>query len=602
MNNPKTAQVPGAITHYSDLDLSSQHITTANFMEFNVAKIMELVPKQSINIDMTTFTRLAPMPIPTFGNADIHNRAFFVPMRTIMKGWNEFISDTSYVNSDGQIYVPSVPMVHNNSILDFLTSNAGSTAVDFSDNPNAVYDFCLYSDTGSSSYRTFTPFGKWAYKLLRSLGYGIIFDYRAQGFEHSALPLLALLRVYYDWYYPSAYVDDDRSLSLRKFFEKEFVSGILFADAMTGQDLEEIFSVLYRVSYDSDYFVSAWDNPVAPNDGAFTTIGLNDTTGVNGVGHPSTASISSFSSSNGTPYFEGNANVTQFALDALKALNDYMKRHQLAGARTLDRYLSRWGVKLPDANLNRSVLIGSKDSKIQFGDVTSTSDTSDIDGAQLGAYAGKGIGLNQSEGFVNFSTDEFGYLIIVSTIVPKTSYYQGTDRMTFRLNALDFYSPEFDALGVQALATRELYVPIRSFGRENSVGSIDANNAVFGFVPRFADYKRGYDQLTGDYTLGSKNVGQEGWTLMRDVSQYFAGSDTQYENVVHSQEFVEGNDALQYNRIFYVTDNVEDKFNVIHKFDIMTRFPGKAMYDSYEFKEEDRAQKVTIDINGVKQN
>lgn len=598
MGTPKTANVATAIAKYSDLDLSCQHITTGNFMEFNVAKCMPLVPRQTIDIDKTTFTRLEPLSVPTFGNADIHDRAFFVPFRTIMRGWNEFITDTPYIDGTGSnVIINNAHMIKNRVICQALRQQFFSEQVSNPDEDNK-YDF-ISRHSGSTTYWRFTPAGKHIYKLLCSLGYRIYLPDNAPDMEHSALPLLAALRVYYDWYYPSAYVDDERAQSLQRWFSYDMYIAQPFSEAFTSSDCFQLFREINRVAYDSDYFVSAWDNPVAPNDSAFTGITFKDVTL---EGSP-TAIITE---ANGTSALTTTQRaISQFALTALKSVNDYLKRHQIAGARVLDRYLSRFGIQLESAKLNRSVWIGDKSSKIQFGDVTSTADT---DGSPLGGYAGKGYGLNQSDGYIHYTADEYGLLIMITTIVPKTAYYQGADRYTFHSSRFDFFTPEFDNLGVQALATRELFVPTYKLNGTDLTSGIDFNKAVFGFVPRYAEYKRAYDNLTGDYVLPSKSVGKEGWTLMRDVSHYYNDASPSgqieplYDSIVHAQSFVDGDDAEQYNRIFDITDNVEDKFNIIHNFVVKTRFPGRKLYDSYEFNDDDKAQHVNIDVNGVRAN
>ena len=595
---PTSTKQPIAVTHYSNLDLSSQHITTGNFMEFNVAKAMELCPRQSIDINMRTFARLAPMPLPTYGNADIKNRAYFVPFRTVMQGWNEFIDDTTFVSSNG----PCIPVVPEMSALELMTMFTGNAFSSVVDDMNTC-DFVHISSLGVHTARNFTPYGRHTYKLLCSLGYRVIFDERSIGtFSMSALPLLCLLKVYFDWYYPSSYTDDARANEIKYILNFPATDDpVEFYDFFDRDKMALVFSLLYRVCYDSDYFVSAWDNPVAPNNDAYSNIRITDPTSSN----PDYA-IGGLNGSNGTPEINANSTITQYALDALKSVNDYMRRHQLAGARVLDRYLSRWGIRLPDAALDRSVFIGESISKINFGDVTSTTDSFSSEsrsGAVLGSYAGKGIGDNVANGLVSYTSDEFGMLIIVSTIIPKTAYYQGMDRCTFHVSRFDFYTPEFDNLGTQAIATRELYVPIHQLDDGDEATGINYDRAVFGFTPRFAEYKKGYDNITGDLVLRSKNVGLEGWTLMRDVSHYFdPRNGSAYADVVHDQDFVEADDAWQYNRIFYTTDQQEDKFYIIHNFNIQSRFPGKTLYDSYEFKDYDKAEKVHIDVNGVRAN
>lgn len=598
MSTPKTAKMPIAITHYSDLDLSCQHLTTANFMEFNVAYQRELVPRQSIDIDMTTFVRMESLPVPTYGNCDIHNRAYFVPYRTVMRGWNEFIDDSTVVTYNGDVIYPSTPCLSSTELINLFINGYGY-AEDLGPlfSVEDAYDFVYYNSSGESFAYKFTVLGKYTYKLLCSLGIKIHFDIRTETI-YSALPLLSLMRVYSDWYFPSAYVDDEEMNALRKWFEKEPTDDVReFADEFDAGSMSIVFSRLFHVAYDSDYFVSSWDNPVAPSSSAFSFTRINDVTN---DGLPSNRADVSTDFTNGTPLVNSGSSLSQFAVDALKAVTDYMRRNQISGARVLDRYLSRWGIQLPSAKLNRSEWIGESTSKFVFGDVFSTADT---DGANLGSYAGRGAGRNSKAGIVSYTSSEFGMLIIISSIVPKTAYFQGCDRNVFHLNRLDFYTPEYDNLGVQALSTSELYVPTGELNPEDANESINYDNAVFGFVPRYSEYKRGYDNMTGDFVLGTQAASNRGWSLMRDVSDYYYSRDTtRYEDIVHSLSFVDAKDWQQYNRIFNVVSPIEDKFKIIHNFVVKSRFPGKPMYDSYEFREEDKAQKVTIDVNGVRAN
>lgn len=602
MKTPKTARVATAVTHYSDFDLISKHVTTSNFMEFNCAQVLEVVPRQTIKgVDWLSATRLSPMPVPTYGDALVHYRAYFVPYRTIFEPWNEYVNDTTFVNSEGIADFPIIPYFYNSKLKDLLLQPLCSVPhVPDSDPENSREpDFYVYDDEGSPVVaRDFTIFGKYVYKTLCSLGYRVYFGPDTGTLQFNALRLLALVRVYFDWFFPSSYVDDERSHRLMRMFK--FNDGQTFQDDITSIDLLYLFQELWRVSYDSDYYVSCWDNPVAPNDGAFTPIEMSDITS------PNSAEI--ISDDNGTPIVDVNASnngtFSQYAIAALRAANDYLTRNRLSGARVLDRYFARWGVQLQAAKMNRSEYLANYSTSIKFGDVTSTADTA---GANLGSYSGKGIaGINKQDFLTNFTPDEYGCIVFVHTIVPDADYFQGLDRHVLHMDKLDFYTPEFDSLGVQAMSTTELFMPTGKLSPVDARDGINFDNAVFGFVPRYAEYKKAYNNLTGDIVLPSRNTGKEGWTLMRDVSKYFlnplTGELKQFDSVVHSQSFVEGSDATQYDRIFYTQNDGFDKFYNYHKFTVRTRFPGRKLYDSYDFKDGDRAQQVEIEINGVKAN
>lgn len=570
-------KIKTAVDNYTKLDLGCDHISSANFMQFNVAYSKEMVPGERLSVNMETFTRLAPMPVPTFGRAKINNRAFFVPFRTIFPGWNDFITDTSHVNANGNAAIlASVPTV---SAINISNCFTGQSSEFYGAYAQLVTDGAYDYSYGENKYKL-TAFGRQTMKILESLGYKFAIG-TTDTTTFSALPILAIAKVYCDWYFPSAYTADTIFANVEGLFKQD---SSLSAYSLTVNDLNNIFSLLRYVCYDSDYFVSAWDNPTAPNAGAYSNVSINDVT---------YADLRVNINSDGTPVVaQTNGNnpnvVSQYALNALRSLTDYMKRHQLVGARALDRYLSRFGVTLSAEKLNRSIYIGNSSSGLQFGDIMSQADT---EGAQLGDYAGKGIGYDKAS--FDYNTDEYGMFVIVSTIIPNTGYYQGINRTVMHKSKLDFWTPEFDNLGTQAIAKGELYFPQKF---DDFTGTISGlTTGVFGWTPRYAEYKVGRDMLTGDFRYDSINTGQEAWHTMREVDY------TNTNNIAHNRLFTVGQDADQYSRIFYNTDaDAADKFNVIYHFEIGSQSPMKPLYDTYEF--EDNGKEMVVDVNGVKMN
>lgn len=620
----RNLKTPIAIKDYCNLNLDCTHVTTANFMDFTVSKSLELVPKQSIDVYHKQFTRLDAISAPTFGTAHVHNKYFFVPYRTVMPAWNDFIEDVAHTYSNGGIsHVARGPIIKNSELVNFLISYecAEEQYLEYEPLPVTLteeylktldnYDFFVARDFNDGNGPVgmafnFTPYGRRAFKLLSSLGYGIDFNLLNTEIFHSALPILALARVYIDWYYPSTYVQDSECSTVQSWLTTDApLHAEYFFDF---RNLKTLFDVFDKVCYDADYFVSAWDNPVAPTDGAFSSnISIVDSTHGDAVGVR-------VSSDNGTPVTVNNVDssnpggsqynkpITQFLLNSLRKLSDYMTRHRLAGARVLDRYLSRFGIVLDSAKLNRSIFISSANSEIRFGDVTNMSGA---EGSQLGSYAGKGIG--EGDGSFSFTADEYGLLLCISTIVTETSYFQGADTSTMRFGKFDYWTPEFDSLGVQAIGQRELYMPMncmRQYGlnhdRDIIGGGFDYDTCVFGFTSRYGDYKRKKDLLTGDFRLGSRNTLLTAWNLSRDLSLHYLEDGVL--DTPHDANFLFGSDSSQYSRIFYDNENLSEHFKIYHIFKIQSRFPGKPLFDSYEFENENESDKVNIEIGGVKAN
>ena len=655
-------KVKTAIETNTPLDLSCQHITTANFMQLNPIYIKEMVPGESIDINMSTFTRLAPMAVPTLGRALIHNRAFFVPMRTIFPRWDEFITraisnSTTQAGGNGTSYIlDKVPFINNTAIVNYFLGHVSNDASTFSysnsggqclqpfsgavtDAVKASADICVKvvtkngtGDTVTFYYYNFTDYGRSVYKVLQSLGYNIVWttylydsyinstviNSAMSGdtpqYEVSLLPLLSFVKLYLDWYWPSNYVGNSDYNYLKSICDYMLNSNT--QTAWYASNLKTLFDHLcYNgkgvvVNYDSSYLVSAFDTPEGPNATQTGTLSIpnidivagsiSENSGVNAATNNSVSSVVT-----GTAFMSSSSYLTQYGLHALHALTDYLKRHQLVGVRALDRFYARFGINLGSEKLKRSQYIGAMNVPLQFGDVMSHTDTPA--GTHLGGYAGKGLGYGEN-GF-SYKSDDYGYFVICSSIVPQVGYYQGLDRMNMHVSPLDFYTPEFDQLGNQAISRLEVLCPENyvSSGSvatdEQNIDSMNKSNlatGIFGWTPRYSEYKIGKDRVTGDFRIRSKSaVGDtdDAWHLMRNL-------DGQYQNssdIVHDFYFVRGHDMSQYNRIFFGVDDSADKFYLIHNFNVTSQSPMHSLYDTYHW-EDAKGKEVVADVNGVKVN
>lgn len=560
----KTAK-PASVNQFNNL--SCDHITTSNFMEVQPVYYRHLTPAdETLNVNAEAYSRLQPMPIPTMGRAQQNIRAFWVPYRTLMSSWNNFITDT-YDGSPSS----KLPKLLSSELERFFFSEE----ISLSAHNNVEVDF-VYNSGQQSYYRRFTPFGRKVYKILLSLGY----DYTVSDLgliAYNALSLLAYFKVINDWYYPSQYVaESPLSSVLNRIYSGSSIS-------LTSSDLLECFKYAAAVDmYNPDYFTSAFDNPEGPSVVNNSGVVFRDITSTND--NDSTSLLL-----NNTPAIVAPNQLTEYGLHTLHALSDYMKRHQLAGSRALDRYLARFGVTLSTEKLNRSTYLGVKSTPLQFSSVESTSST---DSAFLGDYAGKGQSFIQDSFSCN-PQNEYGIFLIINTFVPQVGYVQGIDRHNLHLSNYDFYTPEFDSLGNQAISKLELF----NSPRGGVANSADVVNQVFGFTPRYSEYKVPRDFLTGDFrirSVGADNL--QAWHLMRLFEI------TDYDDLVHDLDFVSGADAMQYGRIFYENEgNGSDQIHCIFRFHVQLSSHQKPLYDVFDFSNED-GHDIILDTNGAKVN
>lgn len=567
-------------------DLSCQNLTTMDFYNIKPVYARELVPGTTHDVNVEVFTRLSPLVNPMLGQCRLVNRAFFVPYRTVWRPWTAFITDTKVQHGDMLFRPTKVPTITNDLLVQFLTVYANYGGED-------SFDFWGYDGHGEYVRKRFNNTGQRYYDMFLNLGYSINFD-TTDTSEYSALPLLCMARIVYDWLSNSQYENAD---VLLKYFE------LVNNDVITIEMLRDIMPLLF-VLYHSDYFTSAFDNPNGPNITSSNISirgeireGYENEVRAESVHYGGTPRVLAGGPIDG-PY--ANSQFTQFTLDALKFMTDYIKRLQFAGTRAIDRYFAKFGKRLDAAKLERCQYIGKSECNIQISDVMQTATDGDS-GQGLGDYAGKGIAYGK--GNFKYSTDEFGMFIILSYIEPRTSTVQGVDRSVLHLSKLDFFTPEFDSLSYQAISQNEFFADYK--GHPGSFNSFKNQHSyqpggVFGFTPRYSEYKVSLDKLTGNFRLGSLHNSLSPWHLYRMLhnSADWQSNDTDVTLYKHNYDLSKPGDKV-YNRVFAdsgVVSNV-DHFFTLFNFDVTSYAPMHELYESYHF--DGHGRDVNMQVNGT---
>ena len=488
-----------------DFDLSCQHVTTQTFMRPAVAYAKEFFGSPSgtkIKMNLKTYSRLAPMLKPALGSVQIRNRAFFCAYRQCWPVFDEFIEQVPIpVSGGGSQIINAAPYFALKDLLElFRDPLYGFSVILPNPTPNS-HDF-VYSSDGHTEFYQFTASGRQAYKILTSLGYQIplsVSSATPASQLFAFLPLLAVAKTFIDWYFPSQYAHTG------EFIAVDGICSRYFAYAASSTDLYNCLKVLQYVFYDNDYFTSQWDNPVSPSAGLVGNYRVADVTNnayaiSGGNTYPTYQIVTNFSTTpgsptnannipqNGTPYVGSNyasapnsasGVFTQFVDTALKKVTNAVKRHQLVGARVIDRMLSDFGLVTSFEQMKRAYYLGSQVFPVQISDVMSNSDTfqsgsSGVSGAVLGDYSGKGVAFD-GDGNFEFETKEFGLFFVLNSIVPDVSYGRNVDRQCLHLTRLDFYNPNFDNLGVMAVSQAE----VAGFATGTAT---DPFQSVFGFL------------------------------------------------------------------------------------------------------------------------
>ena len=153
-----------------------------------------------------------------------------------------------------------------------------------------------------------------------------------------------------------------------------------------------------------------------------------------------------------------------------------MERNARAGARYTEFLKSHFGVSPRDERLDRPEYCGGTKTSVIVSEVLQTSSTDQT--TPQGNLAGHGISA-ASQKACKYRVQEFGVIMGIFSVVPRTAYQQGIDRQWLRRTRYDFYSPEFAHLSEQAIEQAEIL----------ATDTEADNTKIFGYQGRYDEMR-----------------------------------------------------------------------------------------------------------------
>lgn len=504
----------------STFDLSHNQVTTSDFGYLLPICCREMVPNDDFVVKPDLFVRLSPLAVPVYGRIKCRVHHFFVPYRVLYGKWDLFITQDK-----------------NNH-----------TVVPYMDGQDIVHVLDL--DPQFNIEAVSTRRGEYC-KLMSNLGLNPMSfsnsDASMEDERISMFPFLAYYKIWLDWFADSNIINHSEQNEIFKSWVEN------------GGDQSQHASELLKIRsccFKKDYFTTAKVNPQDGSSPSRVGVVVPDSDLNPNMTTESQSNIKL--NSNGTVTVSGSVSsatsvLGQFTIEALRAANSlqrYLERNNFVGTKLMNRLLAHFGVSPSAERLDMSEFIGGDSFPIQIGDVTSTSTTS----VPLGAQAGKGVGASKPNG-VRYHAKEHGVFMSLLSILPDTGYYQGVSRFWNKIDdPLDFFTPEFENLGYQEILNKELYVPTvdESYSQYDKYG-------VFGYTPRYSEYKFANDVLGGDFigesTSTPSGFNMDSWHLFRKLK--FDNNNP----IALNEHFTEcDNFNNDYDRIFQVTSNEYDHF------------------------------------------
>lgn len=466
------AVVPSVSIPRSSFRRNMTYKTTMDAGYLNPVFIDEVLPGDTFNLKLTSFMRiLSPLKYPIIDNLYCDFQFFFVPIRLVYDEYEEFFGSSA--GKDGKW------KFDDSHLMPGITSPTGGWAA------GSLADF----------------FG---------LPIGVA------NLRVNALPFRAYNLVISDWYRPSSY---------------ELESPTVKTDS--SDDTNDIYVLQKRLKR-ADYFTAALidaqrgtsgvELPLqgnAPVVGTGIALGLTNGTENGGlramtntgyfnapsgfygkavgsapsvgdlVGGSKAVGITTDPSKSGM--VANLASVSAATINSLRQafqLQIALERDQRGGVRYVSQLLSHFGVRSPDARLQRSEYLGGGSTPIQIHTVANTNGASGSTQASLAAF---GVGAQSSVGFVK-SFVEHGFVIGLASVRADLTYQQGVPRMFDRFARFDFYYPVFAHLGEQVVKNKEIFAQGSTV--KDSAGNV-VDEQPFGYQERFAEYRYGVSKICG---------------------------------------------------------------------------------------------------------
>lgn len=407
----------------------------------------------------TIFGRMATPVFPIMDNLFVDTFYFGVPWRLVWDKFQEFMGE---VNRSGEITTYEIP----------------HRTVTAAYKPNSLEDY-----------------------------FGL--PTKVTGYSHSILPLRAYALIYNDWF-RSDYLQDPIGIEFGDYNEDSTHNyDDKYALMRRGKRFDYYTSCLpfpqagpgVEISLAGDAPVKATTNtqPNPHSPGIYVARDGASSTRISAMiwdSNPSDVST-------GSVYAElsGLSAVTINTLREAFAMQHFLERLAFGGNRYTEIVYSMFGVKSPDARLQRPEFLGHGQARININPVEQTAQSSETSPqGNLAAYA---VFRNEHHAF-SYSATEHMIILGLLSVRADLTYQQPLWKQWSYKTREELYWPQFSHLGEQAVYTREI-----------DCRGADSDSTVFGYQERYGEC-RYYPSLITGLFKSNTDSGLDRWHLSQD--------------------------------------------------------------------------------------
>lgn len=543
MSNKIFTTVPVPRFPRNTFSLSRPVAFTPRLQKVYVPNCIEILPGDGMNERAEAYARSQPLVAPTFGKIDIAQEAFFVPWWQLNEHFDDFIT-----GGERGTYTDKMPYttVHdiNSMVGAFLAVMSFTqflvTYHEYNMILEKVQSIIEHCDLLQAVPFVLPDFVQAGPSTLSNVAAANLSAFQSlnQKFSGCQLrvnfgPFGGYLKLWCEFFRDENLCDDEyddfwkggkvaKSIySLTGFHSLESIIGVSLSFSTTSKDdffrcLDFMYAVFgaHDRAWKKDYFTSALPftqkgpDVLIPLQGVFpidvtANPALDETENV----QASPVTAGSAPTKLGTDNNQSLSLSVDISSPGLGAtIQDLRRAFRLeemleADARFGNRYpentLGQFGVKTPDARLPRCQYLGGNTQPVQIAEVVQTSAAAGQPTPQ-GNLAGKASSYGSNR-LCKLYQSMHGFLYNLATLRVKAMYESGINPMFSRLDRTEYAWPRFAHLGEQPIYDKQLFVD-----------SNTTEDGVFGYTPRYAEYKSAYGTIHG-LLKGSLNF----WTMAR---------------------------------------------------------------------------------------
>ena len=521
-------------------DLSYKNNFSAKVGELLPVMCKAVLPGDSFNIDLSSFTRLQPLNTAAFARMREYYDFYFVPMTSL---WNKFPSVITQMKSNltrasGLNLSDNVPV---SSELPYVTCEQIAKFLQvFSRNLTMRGNIFGYNRALLAA------------KLLDYLGYGDFSPYVYIDEDHpgvtwetspmpynlplSILPLLAYQHVYADFFRDSQWEKTNPAT-----FNCDYITGngdlqIPLSDVITFGDFEEnlnFFDLRYS-SFNKDLFLGLQPNAQYGSEASVSVNGIGAGVGFSKLSYPgptiggplTPGPVSWENTTYGNTsilvdqdgnqaamgYYDNRVSpasisgqeIARFSILALRQAEQMQKWKEISQSVSEDykkQIEAHWGISVSDYLSDSSRYLGGIGASLDINPVVNQNITGSY-GADMA-----GLGTVVNKGSIHFeSRGEYGFIIGVYHATPIFDYMCGNlDPVVTLTDATDFPIPELDSIGMEQVPSYLLSNLPATTDSNKAANKFVKDNPFLGYAPRYVTWKTSVDVAHGAFATTLKN-------------------------------------------------------------------------------------------------